>query len=788
MRVSLADSIRVLFICASITILPGCGGGGISGTANPNTSVDLSPAAKAALDAGNPASTAAVSTTSNTSPALAEPAISISSQSRNELSPGGAVHIQEMEPGRMLPPISRPRIGQPTVNSLAPMGNVGALVSIVVTPAMPSVLLGQTQQFTATGYYSSGFYADLTNSVVWWSAAQGVATINSAGLATTVSAGTTSITATYVAESPLVSPGAAPGTPVGIAPNGLTVGSTNLTSTAPLASLNDSSLTFGPQFQGTTSTAQTVTLRNMGTAALNIASIAVTGTNSGDFGSNNNCGSSLAPAGFCTINVTFTPTAPGLRSAGVVITDNNNEVSGSTQTVNLTGNGFYDVAPVNVSLDLTGDSANNITTTVTVCVPGTTNCTTIPNVLVDTGSVGLRLLSSGADNVTGAQVGSLGLQTITDTSTGYPVWECVDFGNLAYTWGPMAMATVTVGGETATQIPGGAANSGIPIQIVTTNTPPEGIVYEGAAYYNPCIYENVSGGIEPTNGLNAGSVANLGSNGILGIGNFPQDCVLGVTNYCTSLSTTTGQYLEYDSSGISTTAGTLYYVIETTPLDYQAWNPVSAFLTDSNGSILSLPSVSASGSAPVAGTLTFGIGTETNNAISTQTVYELDADGNFNSAEYNGVTYTSSNSGGSFLDSSSSALYVSDETTLGTSNGVTIQDCIVNGSDIGYYCPIAGTTPEPFEMNTLTLTGYTASGTNNPSTDLSLVLGNYDTLTATGYAAFNNFAAPSCLGGSAAGCSTTTDFWDLGLPFFFGHPVYIGISEGVTYPNGYWAF
>ena len=70
-----------------------------------------------------------------------------------------------------------------------------ALVSINVTPLAPSVAVGLTLLFTATGTFDDSSTADLTNSVAWQSSAPGVATINAAGLATGVSAGTTSITA-----------------------------------------------------------------------------------------------------------------------------------------------------------------------------------------------------------------------------------------------------------------------------------------------------------------------------------------------------------------------------------------------------------------------------------------------------------------------------------------------------------------------------------------------------------------------------------------------------------------
>src|SRR6185437_14935470 len=76
--------------------------------------------------------------------------------------------------------------------------NVGQAVvqSIAVTPAAPSVAKGRAQQFTATGTFSDQTTQDLTTQVVWASATPGVATINSAGLASTLAVGNTSITAT----------------------------------------------------------------------------------------------------------------------------------------------------------------------------------------------------------------------------------------------------------------------------------------------------------------------------------------------------------------------------------------------------------------------------------------------------------------------------------------------------------------------------------------------------------------------------------------------------------------
>src|SRR5206468_35234 len=96
---------------------------------------------------------------------------------------------------------------------------------------------------------------------------------------------------------------------------------------------------FGSQSVGITSTAKAVTLSNPSSAALTITSIGFTGTNPGDFGQTNNCPlspSTLAANATCTINVTFTPTAIGSRSATLTVTDN---ASNSPQTAGVSGTG-----------------------------------------------------------------------------------------------------------------------------------------------------------------------------------------------------------------------------------------------------------------------------------------------------------------------------------------------------------------------------------------------------------------------------------------------------------------
>jgi subtilase family serine protease len=103
------------------------------------------------------------------------------------------------------------------------------------------------------------------------------------------------------------------------------------------AELTPTSESFGSVTVGTTSTAKMVTLKNVGTTAITINSITVTGTEAGDFPETaTTCTGSLAAAASCTISVTFKPTVTGKRSATLKVTDN---AAGSPQQVSLSGTG-----------------------------------------------------------------------------------------------------------------------------------------------------------------------------------------------------------------------------------------------------------------------------------------------------------------------------------------------------------------------------------------------------------------------------------------------------------------
>jgi len=97
-------------------------------------------------------------------------------------------------------------------------------------------------------------------------------------------------------------------------------------------SVAPASLTFASQALNTTSSAQTVTVNNTGTAAASVSVIAT----SGDFSQTNTCGTSIAAGASCTVSVKFTPVASGTRTGSLTIASN---ASNSPATVALTGTG-----------------------------------------------------------------------------------------------------------------------------------------------------------------------------------------------------------------------------------------------------------------------------------------------------------------------------------------------------------------------------------------------------------------------------------------------------------------
>jgi hypothetical protein len=171
------------------------------------------------------------------------------------------------------------------------------LTSIAVTPANPSVIAGSTQQFKATGTYSDNSTQDITSQVSWSSSNTAVATINSAGLASGIAGGSTTITATQASVS----------------------GSTTLTVQPTTLVMSTTSLPGGVQNQ-----AYAATLRATGGTAPYTWSLANNTTLP--------AGLTLSTAG----QVSGTPTVIGTTSFTVQVKDGGSPQQSATQALSIT--------------------------------------------------------------------------------------------------------------------------------------------------------------------------------------------------------------------------------------------------------------------------------------------------------------------------------------------------------------------------------------------------------------------------------------------------------------------
>jgi len=100
-----------------------------------------------------------------------------------------------------------------------------------------------------------------------------------------------------------------------------------------------------------------IILKNTTSTARNIASITLSGPQSGDFQQTNTCGTTLAAGADCAITVTFSPQGTGTRTAVLQITDG---ASNSPQIINLSGTG---AAPPSIGLGVPSGGSSSATVT-----------------------------------------------------------------------------------------------------------------------------------------------------------------------------------------------------------------------------------------------------------------------------------------------------------------------------------------------------------------------------------------------------------------------------------------
>lgn len=117
---------------------------------------------------------------------------------------------------------------------------------------------------------------------------------------------------------------------------------------AQTVTLSPTSLSFGNQVQGTSSSAQKITLKNGQPTAITITSIT---TSLSDYAQTNTCPSSpatLAAGASCTISIRFTPSVLGLRTAGLTVNDTGTK-SPQMAFLGGTGIGAVSVSPPSLS-------------------------------------------------------------------------------------------------------------------------------------------------------------------------------------------------------------------------------------------------------------------------------------------------------------------------------------------------------------------------------------------------------------------------------------------------------
>jgi hypothetical protein len=346
---------------------------------------------------------------------------------------------------------------------------------------------------------------------------------------------------------------------------------------------------------------------------------------------------------------------------------------------------------------------------VTVCSTAS-NCATIGNVLVDTGSSGLRLLHSAL-----AASGISLAQQIDPANQFNTLAECLPFAG-GYAWGVLASADIRIGGESA---------NNVPVQVIDDD-----------GSYSPAVPKSCQ-----NYGANE-TVSALDANGLIGMSVLMQDC----GGPCASTANN-GRYFS---------CGTTVCGPSAVPLANQVANPVTLFATDNNGVILQLPPLPAGGAPSASGYLVFGIGTQSNNGLGTATVLTTDDNGEFVTS-FNGQML-----GGSFIDSGSNGLFFTDSA---------LPNC--QGSATQFYCPAA--------TQVLSATNQSQTGVLVPT---SFSVADLQALSKS------NFALDDVAGGLGANRNLVGDYFDFGLPFFYGRTVFVAIegmsAAGMTGP--YYAY
>jgi hypothetical protein len=253
--------------------------------------------------------------------------------------------------------------GAPDVASIDFNQNVGVMLSTGFISVSPTALNfggqgvgttspgqkitisnGTNAPFSVTGAVASGNFTATNNCGTLHPGANCTVTVKLAPGATGAQTGHLTIT-----DSTRTSPTTVPLTGTGV--NG------------PFLSAFPSRFTFSSQLVGASSSPAAIQLVNTGNVSLTLNSIAIIGSNGSEFSQTNTCGNGLAAGASCTVNVSFTPAAGGLRTASLSVSDNQ---AGSPQSIPLFGSGSDFTLSVAAFSPATITAGSSATSAVTV--------------------------------------------------------------------------------------------------------------------------------------------------------------------------------------------------------------------------------------------------------------------------------------------------------------------------------------------------------------------------------------------------------------------------------------
>jgi hypothetical protein len=289
------------------------------------------------------------------------------------------------------------------------------LVSIAVTPAAMSIVAGATEQYTATATYSDGSTAVVTSTATWASSRAAVATINAAGLATAITPGISTVTATVGGVSGTAS---------------LTVTANTLTSIAVTPAASTIAAGSTQQFTAT-ATYSNGTTANVSSTATWTSSSAATAT------------------------ISATGLATAVAAGSTTITAMAGGMSGTT-TLTVTGKAITSIAvtPTGVSFAVgatqqftatatySDGSTANITSTATWSTGNTAVATISPSGLATGAASGTSSVMAAENGVTGSVAASVTVAM--GTGVNIPMWH-VDTNRSGLNASETSLTTANVG-------------------------------------------------------------------------------------------------------------------------------------------------------------------------------------------------------------------------------------------------------------------------------------------------------------------------------------------------------